>query len=68
MCIEFGTLSKRVSLPITRCWPVPWTQPATHSERQFWRVRDVDLLEVPLDDYVGALGRYVGVATAEAPA
>ena len=28
-------------------------------ERQFWRARDIDLLEVPLDDYVGALGRYL---------
>jgi DNA-binding SARP family transcriptional activator len=49
-----------------RSWAVqPEAKPL---ERQFWRVRDVDLLEVPLDDYVGALGRYVGVATAEAPA
>ena len=31
-------------------------------ERQFWRTRDVDLLELPLDDYVDALGRYVGLA------
>lgn len=29
-------------------------------ERQFWRARDVDLLEQPLDGYVEALGRYVG--------
>jgi DNA-binding SARP family transcriptional activator len=28
-------------------------------ERQFWRARDVDLLEVPLEDYVTALGRYL---------
>jgi hypothetical protein len=32
-------------------------------ERQFWRTRDVDLLEQPLDEYVDALGRYVGVGT-----
>jgi hypothetical protein len=29
-------------------------------ERQFWRARDVDLLEQPLEEYVGALARYVG--------
>jgi DNA-binding SARP family transcriptional activator len=30
-------------------------------ERQFWRARDVDLLEVPLADYAAALGQYVGL-------
>jgi DNA-binding SARP family transcriptional activator len=35
-------------------------------ERQFWQARDVDLLEQPLDDYVEALGRYVGIDAAEA--
>ena len=30
-------------------------------ERQFWRARDIDLLEVPLDEYVAALGRYLGL-------
>jgi hypothetical protein len=30
-------------------------------ERQFWRARDIDLLEVPLDDYAAALGRYLGL-------
>ena len=48
-----------------RSWAVqPDAQPL---ERQFWRARDVDLLEVPLDEYVDALGRYVG-STAEASA
>jgi DNA-binding SARP family transcriptional activator len=37
-------------------------------ERQFWRARDVDLLEVPLDEYIGALGRYLGIALEEAVA
>jgi len=32
-------------------------------ERQFWRARDVDLLEVPVDDYATALGRYLGLTT-----
>jgi DNA-binding SARP family transcriptional activator len=32
-------------------------------ERQFWRARDVDLLEVPLEEYTGALGRYLGLRT-----
>jgi DNA-binding SARP family transcriptional activator len=46
-----------------RSWAVvPQVQPL---ERQFWRVRDVDLLEQPLDAYVDALAQYVG---AEAPA
>jgi DNA-binding SARP family transcriptional activator len=49
-----------------RSWAVvPEARPL---ERQFWRARDVDLLEQPLDEYVGALGRYVGLATAEAGA
>jgi hypothetical protein len=34
-------------------------------EREFWRQHDVDLLEQPLEDYVDALGSYVGV---QAPA
>jgi hypothetical protein len=46
-----------------RSWAVvPEARPL---ERQFWRARDVDLLEHPLDEYVDALRRYVG---AEAPA
>jgi hypothetical protein len=46
-----------------RSWAVvPEARPL---ERQFWRARDVDLLEHPLDEYVDALRRYVGV---EAPA
>ncbi|HKB92684.1 MAG TPA: BTAD domain-containing putative transcriptional regulator [Gaiellaceae bacterium] len=28
-------------------------------EREFWRARDIDLLEHPLDNYVEGLGRYV---------
>ena len=48
-----------------RSWAVvPEARPL---ERQFWRARDVDLLELPLDDYADGLGRYVGLA-AEAPA
>ena len=46
-----------------RCSPTP--KPL---ERQFWRARDIDLLEVPLDDYVAALGRYLGLdLEADAP-
>jgi DNA-binding SARP family transcriptional activator len=30
-------------------------------EREFWRARDVDLLDLALDAYVDALARYVGV-------
>jgi hypothetical protein len=35
-------------------------------ERQLWRTRDVDLLELTLDDYVDALSRYVGMPGVEA--
>ena len=31
-------------------------------ERAFWRSRDVDLFEVPLDEYVDSLARHTGVA------
>lgn len=48
-----------------RSWAVqPEAKPL---ERQFWRTRDVDLLEVPLNDYADALGRYLGL-NAEAAA
>src|SRR5262245_35116267 len=36
-------------------------------ERQLWGARDVDLLELPLDDYAGGLARYLGI-TERAPA
>jgi DNA-binding SARP family transcriptional activator len=40
-----------------RSWAVqPEAEPL---ERQFWRARGVELLDVPLDDYVAALGRYL---------
>ena len=37
-------------------------------EREFWRRRDVDVLEQPLDDYADALARYAGIEFAQAPA
>jgi len=43
-----------------RSWSVQ--AEANPLERQLWRDRDVDLLEVNLEDYVGALGRYLGLA------
>ena len=47
-----------------RSWAVlPEMQPL---EQQFWRSRDVDPLEQPLEQYVDALGRYVGVGNAGA--
>ena len=40
-----------------RSWAVqPEAKPLDH---QFWRARDVDLLQIPLEDYVTALGRYL---------
>jgi DNA-binding SARP family transcriptional activator len=48
-----------------RSWAVvPEARPL---ERQFWRARDVDLLELPIDEYVEALGRFLDVG-AGAPA
>ena len=38
---------------------VPEVRPLEH---QLWRARDVDLLELPLDEYVDALARHVGLA------
>lgn len=47
-----------------RSWAVlPTPRPL---ERQLWRTRDVDLLELALDDYVDALARYVGLPGAQA--
>ena len=45
--------------PAYRSWAVvPEARPL---ERQFWRARDVDLLELPLDDYGAALARHLGM-------
>jgi hypothetical protein len=33
-------------------------------EREFWRRRDVDVLEAPLGDYIEVLARHAGVGTA----
>jgi DNA-binding SARP family transcriptional activator/class 3 adenylate cyclase len=47
-----------------RSWAV---QPGPRSlEREFWRRRDVEVLDVPLEDYVAALRRYTGLELAEA--
>ena len=47
-----------------RSWAiVPEARPL---ERHFWRSRDVDLLEHPLDEYLAALARHVGVEAPEA--
>jgi hypothetical protein len=37
-------------------------------EREFWRRRDVDVLEIPLERYVTALAQQAGLDLAEAPA
>src|SRR5213075_1256884 len=43
-----------------RSWAVqPEAKPL---ERQFWAARDVELLELPLEDYATALGRQLGLA------
>jgi DNA-binding SARP family transcriptional activator len=46
-----------------RSWAV---QPAPKPlEREFWRRRDVDVFEAPLEDYVGGLARYLEAVAAE---
>jgi hypothetical protein len=35
-------------------------------EREFWRRRDVDVLEIPLERYVEALARHAGLEPAAA--
>ena len=50
--------------PSYRSWAVlPGAPPL---ERDFWRARAIDLIDVPLDEYAGALRRYAGLETAEA--
>ena len=53
--------------PLTyRSWAVqPGAQPL---EREFWRRRDVEVLDLPLEEYVAALARYAGLAPVEASA
>ena len=36
-------------------------------ELEFWRRHDVDVIDVPLEEYVGALSRHVGVEPTEVP-
>jgi DNA-binding SARP family transcriptional activator len=49
-----------------RSWAV---QPAPKPlEREFWRRRDVDVLEAPLEAYVAGLGRYLELSAVEATA
>jgi len=37
-------------------------------EREFWRRRDVDVLEIPLERYVAGLAHQAGLELAEASA
>jgi SIR2-like domain len=49
-----------------RSWAIqPEAKPL---EREFWRRRDVDVHELPLDRYVETLSRYVGSVEVEVPA
>jgi DNA-binding SARP family transcriptional activator len=43
-----------------RSWAVAVAPPAL--EREFWRSRDVDLVEAPLEDYVQVLAQHCGVS------
>jgi hypothetical protein len=53
--------------PLTyRSWAVqPEPMPL---EREFWRRRDVELHELPFEQYLGILARYAGIDVAEATA
>ena len=42
-----------------RSWAVAPTPAPV--EREFWRSRDVDLLEAPLEEYVGLLAQHAGI-------
>jgi hypothetical protein len=49
-----------------RSWAVqPQAKPL---EREFWRRRDVDVQELPLERYVETLAAYAGLAAAKVPA
>ena len=48
-----------------RSWAVSPAAPPV--ERAFWRSRDVDLVEAPLENYVDALARIIGVGVEAAP-
>jgi DNA-binding SARP family transcriptional activator len=48
-----------------RSWAVAPAAPPV--ERAFWRSRDVDLLEAPLEEYVDALARTTGIGVEAAP-
>jgi hypothetical protein len=49
-----------------RSWAV---QPAAKPlEREFWRRRDVEVLELPVDRYVETLAGYAGLVRAPVPA
>jgi DNA-binding SARP family transcriptional activator len=50
--------------PSYRSWAVLPGAPML--EREFWRARAIDLIDVPLEEYAAAVCRYAGVETAEA--
>jgi DNA-binding SARP family transcriptional activator len=70
--LGFGMREWSVRLVISRIWGSEgvsyrsWAVQATAQplERQFWRARDVDLLEVPIDDYVTAIERNLELVAA----
>jgi hypothetical protein len=68
--LGYGMREWNLRLVLNRLWagaPVNYRSWAVASvarpeERAFWRSRDIDLLEAPLDEYVEALARHTGVA------
>jgi hypothetical protein len=67
--LGYGMREWNLRLVLSRLWagaPVNYrswaVSPAPRlGEREFWRSRDVDLLEASLEDYVDSLAQYVGV-------
>jgi DNA-binding SARP family transcriptional activator len=69
--LGFGMREWSLRLVLARMWGAEralyrsWAvrEAAKPLEREFWRARDVDLLEAPLDEYASGLARYLGLAT-----
>jgi DNA-binding SARP family transcriptional activator len=69
--LGFGMREWSLRLVLARMWGAEralyrsWAvrEDAKPLEREFWRARDVDLLEAPLADYASSLAQHLGLAT-----
>ena len=64
-CCGIDVHKKRLTVHVL---PVQGEVGAKPLEREFWRRRDVDVHELPLEQYAGILARYAGIELAEASA